>query len=318
MTFKRRSILVLWAGIAVVSIGATVATAQSRVRTTTLSSVPVSRGDPVGVWSGNAFLRVERFSSGVLTLHVYDQSGAERQRIAVQVPDARLINIYNNRFARSGDGYLAVSGSAYTNNSRGAVFLAVITPDGEKRTVVRTSPYVPYALVFASDGTIWTAGRELEAGEEVNGDYFLIRRFDKKGNLLGGSLPRTAFPAHGDHPAVESVLVAARDRVGWFSPVVRRYVEFSLDGKQLRAYEHDMNLEEVASIALCGDNSVWASVQGNDTAGSYSRFRELDREHGTWSTGQRQPPRYLYGCSGTTLVTSSPTSAGELDWLAIR
>ena len=97
------------------------------------------------MWSGSSFLAVENHSSAAPVFHIYDKSGNETQEVTLQIPEAYLINIYPNLFARSGDGYLAASGSAYTKTNLGAVFLAIIAPGGTQ-VVVRTSPYVPKAL----------------------------------------------------------------------------------------------------------------------------------------------------------------------------
>ena len=78
--------------------------AQTQVGKVTLSSTPGGR-DPWGVWSGNALVTVENHSSSAPVIHVYDQSGNELQQVNLRIPDAQLINIYNNAVARSADGY---------------------------------------------------------------------------------------------------------------------------------------------------------------------------------------------------------------------
>jgi len=294
--------------------------AQTVVRTTPLSPPPRG-GEPVGIWSCGAFLQVENHDSGTPTLSVYDQSGAEVQRVAVQIPGARLVTTLDNHFARSADGYLAVTGWAYGLGDRAANFLAVISPDGANQTAVRTDPYAPKALTFASDGSIWTAGLEKNADgiykegifKEPGADYFVIRRFDRSGKLLGSAVPRGLLPEPA--PLEGSRLIASKDRVGWFSPMARRYTEFSLDGKQLGSYSHNVSIYDVAGIALCDDGGVWLSVKA-DPSGKTGEtiLMSLDREHGTWSGGNRRPGVYLLGCTGTTLVTTSTWD--QLQWMA--
>ena len=305
--------------------------AQTVIRTTFLSP-PYLPGSPLGTWSGNSIVAIESSSSSMPILHIYDQSGTEAQRVALQLPGAQLVNIIGNQFARSTDGYLAVTGSAY-GSDRGAVFLAVISPDGTGQLIVRTDPYVPYALAFAADGTLWAAGQERDDPEEKNGtdgNYFIIRRFDKRGRLLGGAVPRTLFPGR-EVPVTGSHLVASKDRVGWFSPRAHRYMEFSLDGKELATYPLSLSFEDVDGVALCDDNTLWASVKSGKVwvpdpgAGKGDEFPAstltfLDRARGTLSGGKAQPFVYLYGCSGNTLVATSATSRGwnEVDWIKPR
>jgi len=244
--------------------------------------------------------------------------------VSVQVPGARLINIYNNQFARSLDGYLAVAFSAYTADSRAGSFIAVISPDGAKQVVVRTNPFVPQAVACAADGAIWAAGYETENGQEVERDYFLIRRFDRTGRLLGGILSRGRFSGR-THPATRCSLVASNDRVGWFSEDGGKYIEFALDGKELAVYEHEMRktgdkfASYVDGVALCDDNSVWVSVETQDHVQRAQSWRlvALDRTHGTWSSGKAQSTAlWLYGCAGNRLAAFGG-DIKVIEWFAI-
>jgi hypothetical protein len=283
-----------------------------RAQTTSVFHLNTSSGDPYPVWSGNSLLVLENHSSAAPTIHIYDKSGNEIQKITVQIPDAHLINIYGNLFARSADGFLAVSGSAYTNNNLGAVFLAVISPDGTQ-VVVRTSPYVPKTIVFAPDGTIWTAGRELAGGADVKENYLVIRRFDKTGKLLSSAVPMSSLPSGGLHPAIRSYIVASKDRIGWFSTIAGQYIELSLDGKELARYTHQISV--AGGAALCDDNSLWVGVQKNDSQGNREwNVSTLNRDQRAWSERKQPATTYVYGCSGTTLPTTAG-NYGAIKWL---
>jgi len=309
------------AALIAVQVGA--ARAQTIIRTAMLPQAPPPMS-PMGIWSGNSFITLDSYSSGMPILHLHDQSGAEVREVDLQIPGVQYFTVLYDRFVRSADGYLAVSGRAYGGNDNSTLFLAVIPPDGAKQLVVRTDPYVPYALVFAADGTIWAAGREKgppERDQEPRANYFLIRRFDRNGKLLGGSLPRITFPGP-EVPVEGSFLVASKDRVGWFAPRAHRYIEFSLDGKQLATYPLNLSMAGVSGLALCDDNTLWASVnvsQDTSKQGGAPRtiLMSLDRSRGILSGGKAQPYAFLYGCTGTTLVTSG-RNFQELRWLATR
>ncbi len=289
--------------------------AQSVIRTASLSPGPAPH-EPIGVWSGNSLLNIEAHWSGAPLLHIYDDSGTEIERVVVQAFGARSLQVMDHNFARSPDGYVAVTGLALGGSDRGAHFLAVISPDGASQTVVRTDPYAPHAVAFAADGTIWMAGCETnEAGDDKGAgqSYFMIRHVDKTGKPLGGAVPRTEF-AGQETPLAGSSFVASKDRVGWFSPRANRYMEFSLDGKELGTYPFPVSLRNLGGVALCEDNSVWVSAKTDPLSTALS---VLDRAHGSWISGKPQQPFvYLYGCSGTTLVTTSNWT--DLDWRAAR
>jgi hypothetical protein len=280
---------------------------------TTAFHVSRSLDDPYPVWKGNSLVVIENASSRAPIVHCYDGSGQEIQQATLEILGASLINVYNG-FARSADGYLAVSGSAYADNNVGTVFLMLISPVGPQ-VVIRTSPYAARAVTFAPDGTVWTAG-EVVNGPEAKQDYNIIRRFDRNGNLLGGALPRSTLPGGGLHPSSGSYIMASKDRIGWYSRVAGQYIEFSLDGKEIARYPHQIS--STAGAALCDDNSVWVGVQAKDNQGRMSwAISSLDRNNATWSEVKQSIPTHLYGCSGTTLVADTG-KVGLISWFVAR
>jgi hypothetical protein len=302
-----------WLSMRVLTVGAITllaphVSAETKVGTTALA-IPPGRGlEPFGVWSGDALVTVEGFSSPAPVIQIYDRSGSKIQRIVVQVPESQWTILTNGGFTRSQDGWVALAGVAHGKDNKAATFLAVISPDASKQVLVRTDSYVPSAVVFSSDGTIWTAGKTLDAT-----DYPIIRRFDKSGTLLGTALWRSRFP-RPDIFGGESYLVASGDRVGWFSPGARAYVEFSPDGTEIASYKH--TLAQAEGVALCDDNSVWVSEELTDNTGQAQyMLNVLDRVHGSWSRGAPRSSIRIYGCSGTTLATTSST---DIDWIKPR
>ncbi len=125
--------------------------------------------------------------------------------MAVQMPGTRQISVFAT-------GYVAFEGSAYEIGDRAASVLAVISPVGANQAVVRTEPHAPFAITFATDGTIWTAGLERDDAENDKGagaDYFVIRRFDTLGRLLIGAVSRigtwSSPSAQRSWPVIRSV-----------------------------------------------------------------------------------------------------------------
>jgi hypothetical protein len=259
------------------------------------------------------YVTVERSSSDAPMLLTYDKTGRLVQRISFRIPGASAINIYNQTFARGVDGSFAISGSAYTNDSRATVFLAWISPDGSEQVVTRTAPYVARAVTVAPDGVIWTAGHDSSNGSEINPDHLIVRRFDRTGRLLGGAIPRSEFSIER-HPAANSYLISSDTRIGWYSEIGEIYIEFALDGLELYR-SHIDSVEEVTlgGIALCRDNSLWASTLHNkDMSAAISLF---DRQSGHWITSiQLGRVLDLYGCDDEGLITLKKPHT--LDWLS--
>jgi len=249
-----------------------------------------------GVWSNGAFLLVRNSGSNAPLLQAYDRQGKLLQASTFRIAGAVLINIYPGRFSRATDGTWGVSGSAYTNDSRAAVFAGWLSPDGTRQTVIRTSPYVPAALTFAPDGTIWTAGFEREAGRALRSDHAIVRHFDRMGRVLSSAILRSSIPSN-THPAAESRLLVSRDRLGWISYTANIYVELSFDGRELGRYDVKVPPKtQINGTGICGDNSLWASLTAEGGQRPLRLVRLERTGHSLLPTPSIEPGGYLYGC----------------------
>ncbi len=280
----------------------------------TVSLAPRPEGKVLGIWNGNALVLVENGQSEAPRIRVYKSDGTLGTTIGFRIPGARLINIYNGRFTRCGDGMIAVAGSAYDGNSQGAAFLAILSPDGARQTVIRTSPYVATTLAFSSDGVLWTAGRELVDGKEGPPNHPIIRRFGRDGKLLSSAMPRDGFST-ARHPVIASSLVASSDRVGWYSELAQVYIEFSLDGREFARYRTDGR--QASGIAICPDNTLVVNAFNDQPAREWE-FLSLDRQAGRWRTVSKQPTAvYLHGCTAESSLVTTTSDPGLLELRSI-
>src|ERR1035438_7923706 len=62
-------------------------------------SPPPNSGEPVGVWSGGAYLAIENHSSAAPMLLVYNQSGELLQRVTIGIPGAGHLLVLTYWFA---------------------------------------------------------------------------------------------------------------------------------------------------------------------------------------------------------------------------
>lgn len=271
-------------------------------------------------------LTVEDAKSSAPIFRAFDKSGRQISQHEFRIEGAQRINIYSSAFARGFDGSLAIAGSAYTNDTRGANFLAWVSPDGRKQTVTRISPYVTRVVTVAADGTIWRAGYEKDADGSVKSDYPMIRRFHSNGAVLNSLVLRSSLSTDvGYHtPTDLSFLVSSRDgRVGWHSESSRTYLEFSLDGKVIKQTPvDDLHAKDelrpkkiVLGIALCDSGGLfvsasWTPPSGGTKWGIYVR----DEQRGEWKLVPR-PEKWgmIYGCDGTTLA--GRTEESSIRWL---
>jgi hypothetical protein len=117
-------------------------------------------------------------------------------------------------------------------------------------------------------------------------------------------------------PAVGSILMATKDRVGWYSKYAHTYMEFSLDQTvitRLKSWtssvEHPLDWP-----ALCEDGSVFVGEQARSAHKTKWGIFALDRETTTWNFIPTKESVILYGCEGTRLASSSDYGR-SITWL---
>jgi hypothetical protein len=270
------------------------------------------------VWSGGAFVFVQHRLSGAPDFQIFDRNGKQISQFTFRIPGATVINIYDHSVALGADSSLAIVGTAYTDDSKGGMFLAWVSPDRQQQTIVRTSPFFPKAVTMAADGTIWVAGYEPKPHRDYDYNQNLIRRYDKTGKLLGSFIPWSSLgTTPRPIPAVDSVLLTATDRVGWYSPDSHTYLEFSLDGSVVSRFKSAPHPEhDTTYVALCDDGNLYAStaILREDHQQTNWGIFTLDRQRGEWSLIKREERwGILFGCDGARLATA--TDFKTISWL---
>jgi hypothetical protein len=267
-------------------------------------------------WTGGNLVVIQDRWSASPTLTTFDRDGKEVSKFNFAIPGAGLINIYDNSVALGKDGSLAIVGTVYSNDSRGATFVAWVSPDRRHQTVIRSTSFFPESVAMPSDGTIWVAGYDktrIRPGERLNNSDERILRYDRSGNLLGSISPLSNIPDSTDlrlgRPP--SILVSLGEGVGWYFPRAQTYIEFSLDGSpvnRLKGPQHEIG--DVITVAACTDGNVFAATNKGADWGIFS----LNRERGDWTFTPRQEKwGLLLGCDGTRLV--SITDVTNISWL---
>ncbi len=279
-------------------------------------TVPLAvNGMPVGVWSGSAVVLVENSRSAAPIVRAFDKSGREVAEFALTIPGSSLIKVHSGQFVRGFDGSFAIAGHVYTNDARGTSFVAWISADGSRQTVVRLSPYLVYTIAMASDGTIWTAGG-VETPSESS--YDLIRRFDRNGKLLGSMISsaslKTTDAKRFVDPASNSFLAASSTNIGWYSEAAQLFVVFALDGSEIYRVATATPAVKMMlhGLAMCANGKAYI---GAKLGGSLSRdANSLGVIPVTPSSGGVPPfislgHAVLYGCDGSSLVAYNGESS---------
>ena len=108
-----------------------------------------------------------------------------REDISFSIAGASQINLYS--ISGGPDGAIAVSGSALSADARGASFIALISSDRKKQTIIRVWPYAVQRVAIAADGVIWTAGFLKDEANTRDVAYNIIRRYDSSGKMLSSA-----------------------------------------------------------------------------------------------------------------------------------
>jgi hypothetical protein len=263
-------------------------------------------------WQQGSFVYVRDRFSAAPVLQFFDKNGQPTSTFNFSFPKAGLIQLYDNSIAIGPNGSLAITGAAFSDDSREGRFLALVSPDRQEQTVIRISPFNPRAVAIASDETIWLAGDQTKPKYETQ-DHSqpLIRHYDKTGKLLGAFISWADFQTDSLTlpPTSYSILFPLKDGIGWYSPRSGSYVELSPDGSVVRRLKTGQHPEgSVIQATACTDGNVYVTTEvPTDNADVFHwGIYILDPNKGVWtlqSIGDRSG--LLFGCDGTHLAITS-------------
>lgn len=279
----------------------------------------VSRGTPVTLsqdisnlllpnWSGGALVVVEGDNTATPLFRLFDMMGRPIAAVPLAIPNARLISILG--FSRGGDGTLAVCGSAFDAEGRGAPFLAIITAN--KLQLVRTTPYIPQRVTVSADGTVWTVGiepRELGKTETqpatmpVNSKAAVIRHFSTAGEIIGAFIPHSEIDNPASITAADNFVGSAKDRIGWYCSREHRYIEILADGSvhDTRGIVLPAGATGVTGMAIVASSDVLLSTQtagGSNICLVNTAGKSCDLVQNSSDLG------HIYGADGDTVMSS--------------
>jgi hypothetical protein len=277
-------------------------------------------------WLGKFLVELEDPESKSPVFELTDHDG-HKARVPLELPDT--VFIQGLRYSAGADGSIVAIGTALRGKSSGACFIAWISPDRKRQTVIQAYPFVPEALEVAADGTIWSVGTLFDDDRMKTMADNVIRRYDTSGKLLS-SLTVTGLRSPREWPGdatMGSALRASRDRIGWFT-AGNQYLELSLEGREMERFEgppgwgapsRDPSLTYwVDGFALSSENQVvlTAVLAKDENSG---RMVVLNRSARTWYpallTGGDPSERHrLVGFDGVEMITQGVNLRTLVRW----
>jgi hypothetical protein len=265
-------------------------------------------------FTNHHFLTFDRPSA---TISVISPEGLLQPDLRLtDIPDVTGVTI--RTIALSPEGLLVASAACYSANSQ--VVSALIWVDQARKTtrVVRTSPYSVLALAFATDGTLWTVGREKDPGHAV------VRQFDKTGKMIQSLLPVETFKAGKlvSHPAeLVEMVPTTGGGMGMFVPGSSEWIDITSSGhvtRQTLPIPSDGNYM-VPGVGLAQNGDPILTVQPTSGSGA-TRVVRYQKSDGQLVTIQECETREcqwsrIAGVDNDKLVIAGPRS--EFGWFAI-
>jgi hypothetical protein len=152
--------------------------------------------------------------------------------------------------------------------------------------------FVAARICKASDGTIWTLGRDVRKESAHDGNYPLVRQYNFESGLLHSYLSRSLVDFRhsgaigGGEGPNGTFLVCGKDRISLYLNETNEYIEIDPSTESLKRWEMDMApLAEarVTGLAVTDKGRVYASlfeVQQETETKTHGLF-ELRTEPGT-------------------------------------
>jgi hypothetical protein len=228
-------------------------------------------------WSAGAVRGVVHANQhGAPLIWSIDRLGV-KDEFQVVVPE--LLHTLMSGVAAADDGSLAVIGEEDSERSFRRRFVARISPDHSRASVIDMVEVEPSAVTITPDGRMWTIGWRLwddkypriRQGIELQG-------LDRSGTLVVKQAVRLkALPVRNTYSferdsLFRSTLFAAHGRVGWLT-AFGQYLEFDEGGRLLGASDPPANFKfdhSSATIALSDRGDVFLAMDGEDELAIWS------------------------------------------------
>ncbi len=231
--------------------------------------------------------------------------GAPPITLSVQTPGSAVSMLDG---AVDTDGVIAASILGY-----GVTGLAIFQPDGRQERFIETTPYMPTAIRFGPDHTIWTLG-ETVPQTKPQPDYAILRNFSRDGRLSGAYLPRAMFKEEASLAPFNSslgLLHVAGGRVGMMLDFSDRaakvqWLETDLSGKLAGRWDmpHGYLVKGIAAFA-----TVYASRNPGSPIMAFHRATQ------EWKPVSIAAEGRLIGVDGESLVFIAP--GGLARWVSL-
>ena len=254
-------------------------------------------GNRYPIWTGDSLVSLTPASTGTsdrkaVTAIVYDRNGKQIASPSIWVEGAA--RVFTNRLAVNSENRVMAGGHAVSTNGKMIGFLMIADLTGKPQTVIATTPYVPEAVCFGSDGGIWTLLSLIDMdGSGRSTDYKMLRHYSaSNGALISEALSRSRFstdlpPAVEAGPGQEVMMDCNKGGVGIYFGHASVWIEVT-NGGTITEYPFPRKVldgsglagtRQIADgIALLDSGSLYANFSNASQTGLY----RLDKQGSRW------------------------------------
>src|SRR5262245_43459982 len=254
-------------------------------------------------------------------LALYGPTGKLAFLVNVSAPDGTPARLLQSGVAVDSDGTVALAmwyGACCSPPRAKGGAVVFLNQQGTQTRFVDTGRYLPDALTFGPDHSIWTIGTQFRP--DMGGsdkEFWLVRHFSPAGTPIGEFLPRSSFrPGLSPGASGLSFMRTAADRVGIMTYPgmvgdTPTWIELDFDGKLIGRWnvKSDFNIPNgyAGSYAFTADGRLYAQAFNPE-------FHEqtlwiFDRTTASWkaTTGGPDKRSWLVGSDAENLVFKNPT-----------
>jgi hypothetical protein len=293
---------------------------------------------PTWAYGYVAQLTLGNFPSG---LDVYGRDGKLVSEARVSVPEVMQAWLVAAIPTKGGG---AIASGTFETEDETSDFVAETSASGGVVSEVHTEHYLATRMCQASDGTVWTLGRDSVKESEHKAEYPLVRQYSLEKGLLHGYLARDQVnfqeqgSAGGGEGPSGTFLVCGKDRVAGFLNETNEYFEIDPSKESLSRWKMPRAPSpegRVTGLAVTDSGRVYASLfqvpDATDvkTHGLFELQAERGKTTGSWALVEgtlNSQPRVedapsgsffrLWGADGDELVIRRLFEA-DLEWVRV-
>jgi hypothetical protein len=206
---------------------------------------------------------------------MYDATGKRVREGRIWPQGAGSVSI--RRTAASRDGAILASGGATMQDGSIQHFIAKTDLAGNTVQTVQTGPFLAEQICEASDGTVWSLGKEVSSDGNRASGTDVLRQYSFEKGLQHGFLPEDSVSAvvRSKRPwfdPFDSFVRCGKDKVSVYLNFTDEYAEVNTSSFELTRWKLDeatVQQGKASGLAVTDDGRVYASFNAHGMTGPH-------------------------------------------------